>query len=93
MKNTWQVVVVKPQWKLQVVDIGLGGGTIKDLNLNEVELLRRCVVLSVKLWVCVVGQDTGLWYRIVGWSRCESVLSVKLWICALGQSVCQALGL
>jgi hypothetical protein len=36
VRNTWQVVVVKPQWKLQVVDIGLGGGTIRNLNLNKV---------------------------------------------------------
>ena len=60
MRSTWQVVVVKPQWKLQVVDVGLGGGTVRNLNLNKVEVLCRYAVLSFKLWVCAVGQDMGL---------------------------------
>jgi hypothetical protein len=49
VRNTWQVVVVKPQWKLQVVDIGLDGDIIRNFNLNKVEILYRLAVLSVKL--------------------------------------------
>jgi len=60
VRNTWQVVVVKPQWKLQVVDIGLGGCTVRNLNSNKVEFLYRYAVLSVKLWVFAVGQDMDL---------------------------------
>jgi len=60
VRNIWHFVVVKPQWKLQVVDIGLGGGTIRNLNSNKVEVLHRYAVFSIKLWVCAIGQDMGL---------------------------------
>lgn len=56
MRNIWKVLVVKPEWKLQVADLGLGGGTLRNLNMKELEVFLYCnAVLSVKLWICVVG--------------------------------------
>ena len=37
-------------------------------------------VLSVKLWICAVGQSVSL-------SSCGSVVSVRLLVCAVGKAV------
>lgn len=48
--------------------------------------LSRCgSVVSVKLWVCAVGQSVC--------QGCGSVVSIRLWVCAVGQSVGLAVGL
>ena len=51
VRNIWKVLVVKPEWKLQVADLGLGGGTLRNLNMKKLEVFVYCnAVLSVKLW-------------------------------------------